>query len=112
MVVLVALLAALAIPTSQKLRQNAIRSRMLNDARQIGSAASQYMTEMQVGSVPLVLASNGVVGPPLNVYVKQIGGGYTCSSPIVANGTFTLANELLNGGTPLTFNAEGQLYTE
>ncbi len=44
-VVIIGLLAALAIPAFKKVRNNAIEKSLINDARQISSAAQQHMSE-------------------------------------------------------------------
>lgn len=44
-VVIIGLLSALAIPAFKKVRNNAVEKAMINDARQIASAAQQHMSE-------------------------------------------------------------------
>jgi type IV pilus assembly protein PilA len=50
-VVIIGLLAALAIPAFKKVRNTAIEKTIVNDARQIGSAVSQHLTENAATSV-------------------------------------------------------------
>ena len=67
-VVIIGLLAAMAIPAFQKVRQNSIASRMDNDARQIASAAQQYFLEQGADSV----ASNNLVGTETDRYIRTV----------------------------------------
>lgn len=50
-VVIIGLLAALAIPAFKKVRNNAIEKTIINDARQISSAANQFFTENATNTV-------------------------------------------------------------
>jgi len=78
-VVIIGLLAAMAIPAFQKVRQSSQDKAVLNNARQLSAAADQYFLENGVSSVlstELVGATN---------YVKAVNtvagetypGGYT-----------------------------------
>ena len=61
-VVIIGLLAAMAIPAFQRVRQNSRVSAMDNDARQLASAAQQYMLENSVTTVTnssLVILTTG-----------------------------------------------------
>jgi len=110
-VVIIGLLAAMAIPAFQKVRENSIASRMDNDARQLGSAAQQYFLENNLGSVAVDYTDDtGVIGAPLDQYVKQIGTGYdTVPATITNTGTFTMGHPLVD--TDRTYNSEGQKTT-
>jgi type IV pilus assembly protein PilA len=62
-VVIIGLLAAMAIPAFQKVRQSSQDKAVLNNARQLSAAADQYFLEAGVSSVSrgqLVGASNYV----------------------------------------------------
>ena len=62
-VVIIGLLAAMAIPAFQKVRQSSQDKAVLNNARQLAAAADQYYLEngvSTVGSVDLVGATNYV----------------------------------------------------
>ena len=62
-VVIIGLLAAMAIPAFQKVRQSSQDKAVLNNARQLAAAADQYYLEngvSTVGSVNLVGATNYV----------------------------------------------------
>ena len=119
-VVIIGLLAAMAIPAFNKVRQNSRRGALINDARQLGSAAQQYMLEQSVTSVTFSLSNDGRVNGPLAEYVKQVGKGtYPQSSATInMDGTFSLTHAQVKGGydgsgnlgTAVDFNAEGKLY--
>lgn len=107
-VVIIGLLAAMAIPAFQKVRENSRASAADNDARQLASAAQQYMLENNVTTAPVVYnTTSGTIGAPLSAYVKQIGKGYTVQGDITAAGTFSIQHPQLAGVTR-TYNAEGQ----
>ena len=108
-VVIIGLLAAMAIPAFNKVRQNSRQSAMDNDARQIASAAQQYMLEHGVDTVNIFYTSTtGTIGASISAYVKQVGKGYTgigAASTLTQGGTFSIVHT--QGGTR-TYNAEGQ----
>lgn len=110
-VVIIGLLAAMAIPAFQKVRQDSRQSAVENDARQLASAAQQYMLENDTTSVT-VSYTDGTIGAPLDVYVRRIGTGYTLSSTLGIDSDFTIAHPQLitdsNATGVVTFTAEGQ----
>ncbi len=65
-VVIIGLLAAMAIPAFQKVRQSSQDKAVLNNARQLSAAADQYFLENGVSTV----ASTNLVGA--TNYVKAI----------------------------------------
>src|ERR1043165_7241530 len=65
-VVIIGLLAAMAIPAFQKVRQSSQDKAVLNNARQLSAAADQYFLENGVSTV----VSAGLVGA--TNYVKAI----------------------------------------
>jgi type IV pilus assembly protein PilA len=65
-VVIIGLLAAMAIPAFQKVRQSSQDKAVLNNARQLSAASDQYFLENGVSSVVL----SNLVGPL--AYVKAI----------------------------------------
>ena len=73
-VVIIGLLAAMAIPAFQKVRQASQDKTVLNNARQISAAADQYYLENGVSSVSL----GDLIGP--TNYVKSLN--------LVANETY------------------------
>ena len=87
-VVVIGLLASLAMPAFQKIRQASQDKAVLNNARQLAAAADQYMMETGRSSVSF----SGIVGP--TTYVKSfdtIAGetyptNYTQNMPITITG--------------------------
>jgi type IV pilus assembly protein PilA len=87
-VVIIGLLAAMAIPAFQKVRQSSQDKAVLNNARQLGAAADQYFLENGVSSV----SQGNLVGP--TSYVKALNlvanetypGGYTQGQTITVDG--------------------------
>jgi len=67
-VVIIGLLAAMAIPAFQKVRASSQDKAVLNNLRQLGSAADQYFLENGVSQV----ASSALVGAGSSQYIKQI----------------------------------------
>ena len=110
-VVIIGLLAAMAIPAFQKVRTSSLEKTVLNDARQIGAAAQQYMMENGQSQVGITI-TGGLVTGPLTDYLKQISSKTVFSgSPIIASITddaFRLTLPGAFGGTYSTFNAEGK----
>ena len=67
-VVIIGLLAAMAIPAFQKVRASSQDKAVLNNLRQLGSAADQYFLEQGVSAVD----STNLVGGDTSHYIKQI----------------------------------------
>lgn len=65
-VVIIGLLAAMAIPAFQKVRQRSIDNTVMNNARQLASAADQYFLEHGATSV----WAGDLIGP--TKYIKTI----------------------------------------
>lgn len=65
-VVIIGLLAAMAIPAFQKVRQSSHDKAVLNNARQLSAAADQYFLENGVSTV----ASTNLIGS--DKYVKAV----------------------------------------
>jgi len=65
-VVIIGLLAAMAIPAFQKVRQNSQDKAILNNARQLSAAADQYYLENGVSQVDISM----LIGP--TTYVKTL----------------------------------------
>ncbi len=109
-VVIIGLLAAMAIPAFQRVRENAVESSMENDARQLATAANQYFLENGVTTVTATYDStNGAITGDLVDYVKQIGTGYTQGNiTLQTDVDFKLAHPLVDSGGDVTFNSEGQ----
>ncbi|MBE7537413.1 MAG: prepilin-type N-terminal cleavage/methylation domain-containing protein [Opitutaceae bacterium] len=111
-VVIIGLLAAMAIPAFQKVRENSIGKAMENDARQVASAAQQYFLENAgVTTIPFTVATaTGLVdtSTPLAVYVKQISKGTAVSANIVLDTDFTMTNAQYKAAAVQSFNSEGK----
>jgi type IV pilus assembly protein PilA len=106
-VVIIGLLAAMAIPAFKKVRENSVNGALRNDARQISSAAQQYMLENSLTSVTYnITAATGDVLGPLSSYVKRIGKNTAVTSLLDLTSNFTMSNP--QGGLVLTFTPEGQ----
>lgn len=67
-VVIIGLLAAMAIPAFQKVRQSSQDKAVLNNARQLAAAADQYFLEKGVSSV----AFTDLVGTESDKYIKTL----------------------------------------
>jgi type IV pilus assembly protein PilA len=67
-VVIIGLLAAMAIPAFQKVRQSSQDKAVLNNLRQLGAAADQYFLENGVSTVN----SAALVGTNSSNYIKAI----------------------------------------
>ena len=108
-VVIIGLLAAMAIPAFQKVRQNSINGTLKNDARQISAAAQQYMLENSVTTVTVQFdPTTGLLQTtPLSTYVTRVGKGITPSAfALSINVSYSLSNP--QGGSTLSFSPEGQ----
>lgn len=108
-VVIIGLLAAMAVPLWQKIRQRSLESRMDNDGRQIASAAHQYFMENNVTSVASGVAAggDGMVTSVLSSWCKKVGAGYSFFSPQIADGVdFRIEHPLVP--VPRFYTSEGQ----
>ena len=112
-VVIIGLLAAMAIPAFQKVRQTSMEKTMLNDARQIGAAVQQYCMENAANTAGMTYTSTtGLVTGELAPWVTTISTGYTTSAvtAIVASATqaFTMTKVGAFGGAGKVFTGEGK----
>jgi type IV pilus assembly protein PilA len=110
-VVIIGLLAAMAIPAFQKVRQSSIEKTLTNDAKQIASAANQYFMEFGTSTIAVTMTSSpGVIDSttPLGSYVHQITAGNSFPATLTAGSSFTGTNKALGAGSILSFSAEGQ----
>lgn len=109
-VVIIGLLAAMAIPAFQKVRSSSIEKTLMNDAKQVASAANQYMMEYGVPSVAFGTDASGrVTTPELSQYVKQIGKGNVL--PTVWNATavsYGVSNSALGAQYSFSISPDGQ----
>lgn len=114
-VVIIAILAAMAVPAFTRVRENSLSSRMDNDARQLASAAQQYFLEENAETVEVeYVVGTGAIEGELAEYVRQIGRGY---SVVVTNATggnmtpndeFFMAHPLVNDDGRIEYTSEGQ----
>jgi type IV pilus assembly protein PilA len=78
-VVIIGLLAAMAIPAFQKVRQSSQDKAVLNNARQLSAAADQYFLENGVSTVSLAMlvGSSNYVKAVNTVAKETYPAGYT-----------------------------------
>jgi len=122
-VVIIGLLAAMAIPAFQRVRENSINSRMDNDARQLASAAQQIYLEHNVSEVEIIYDEDdgsitflGDADEPdennFEGYLNAISRGYTeVPAELESDGDFTfhMDHALVDRRE---YNAEGQFLPE
>ena len=87
-VVIIGLLAAMAIPAFQKVRQSSQDKAVLNNARQLSAAADQYVLENGVSTVTLSnLVGSANYVKALNLVANETyPGGYTQGETITIGG--------------------------
>jgi type IV pilus assembly protein PilA len=109
-VVIIGLLAAMAIPAFQKVRQSSIQKTLINDAKQIAGAANQYMMEYGHTSVEFTSdAGTGKVTSLLSVYVKYISKGNILPGTFAASEeSYSVGNAALGAVSTIAISAEGQ----
>jgi type IV pilus assembly protein PilA len=110
-VVIIGLLAAMALPAFNKVRSSSIEKTVVNDARQIGSAAQQYMMENGLTQVSFGVGTGGAVTGPLSEYVKQISKSITVSDGTIegtAAGEFSMSAPGAFGSAAVAFDPEGK----
>ena len=108
-VVIIGLLAAMAIPAFQKVRQSSIQKTLINDAKQIAGAANQYMMEYGVTSVEFKSDATGKVGGELSVYVKYVSKGNELPGTFAAaSDSYKVGNAALGTVSTIAISAEGQ----
>jgi len=101
-VVIIGLLAAMAIPAFQKVRRSSIQKTIENDARQVASAAQQYMLEFGVTQV----TSANIVGD--GKYVKSLSKALTLQATLDMDTDFTMSHPQFTGGS-FVFDSEGKV---
>jgi type IV pilus assembly protein PilA len=85
-VVIIGLLAAMAIPAFQKVRQSSQDKAVLNNVRQLSAAADQYYLENGVSTVAQV----NLVGPTAYVKVLNTAAGETYPDSFTQGVTITV----------------------
>ena len=96
-VVIIGLLAAMAIPAFQKVRQSSQDKAVLNNARQLSAAADQYFLENGVSSV----ASADLVGA--TNYVKAVNTVASETYPTGYTQGITITIEGVAGARTVTY---------
>jgi type IV pilus assembly protein PilA len=86
-VVIIGLLAAMAIPAFQKVRQSSQDKAVLNNARQLSAAADQYFLENGVSTVAIA----GLVGATNYVKAVNTVAGETYPANYTQGITITIA---------------------
>jgi len=106
-VVIIGLLAAMAIPAFQKVRRDALKKTVVNDARIVSNAAQQYFMDKGVTTVP----SDVLVGTATSNYVKALSRGNTINEgALTTTARFTINNALI-GTAAFSFDPEGKFDT-
>ncbi len=99
-VVIIGLLAAMAIPAFQKVRQSSQEKTLVNDARQVASAAAQYFLEQGITQVGYTVLVNAETSPTARGFLKQLGSGNS-----YVDGTDINAGLVRQGSTFMLRNA-------
>lgn len=113
---MVGLMAAMAIPAFQAVRENAIGGTMDNDARQIASAAQQYLTQNpNLSGVRFSIdPTTGAVQGPLSVFVRAVTKGVQevdgriDLTDVRTGESFSLRHPQYRNGRPLVYTFEGR----
>lgn len=111
-VIFAGLLAAMAIPAFQKVREASLEKTMANDARQIAAAAQQILLEKPAEPIVFHIdPDTGIVTGPLAAYVKQVTRGTREVDGVIENehDSFSLQNPHVYKGREATFDSEGKL---
>ncbi len=110
-VVIIGLLAAMAIPAFQQIRNSSVESTMDNDARQLASAAQQYfMDNPTVTAIP-VADLEGSYMTPLSDGVSFTNTHGGAANEIELDGTFDLTHQHYDdgaGGNDKSYTGEGR----
>ena len=96
-VVIIGLLAAMAIPAFQKVRQNSQDKAVLNNARQLSAGADQYYLENGVSTV----AQSALIGP--TTYVKALNSVANESYPATFTQGVTITIGSVAGVRTITY---------
>jgi type IV pilus assembly protein PilA len=96
-VVIIGLLASMAIPGWQRIRQASQDKAVLNNARQIAAGASQYMMENGVPFVPFT----NLVGPTNYVKEFSLVAAETYPTNITAGAAITISG--VGGARTITY---------
>lgn len=110
-IVTAGLIAAMAIPAFQKVREESMHKAMQNDARQIAAAAQHVMLEQ--GEKPVTFhidPTSGAVSGPLSTYVHEVTKGTREVDGVIENSqdNFSLQNPHVRRGQPIIFDSDGR----
>lgn len=110
-ILFVGLMAAMAIPAFQKVRETSLQKAMINDARQLGSAAQQELIMNPGKPVSFAIDASGKVSGPLAQYVAQITPGTEAVDSTFRSESdgFSLRHPHAFGGKEVLFNEEGRM---
>lgn len=105
-VVIIGLLAAMAIPAFQKVRENSINSAMDNDASQIVNAINQYLMTEQLDDTITINVQTDLIdgGDDEEPYMSALSNNVTVAGDDITIGddgtfTFTLQHPLVEDRT-------------
>lgn len=102
-VVIIGLLAAMAIPAFQKVRRSSVEKTVINDGRQLGAAAQQYMMEKGLTYADITYLINTLTSGEVG-YIKGLSKGVAIpTGPMTIDSTFALGHSELT----IAFDAEG-----
>jgi type IV pilus assembly protein PilA len=102
-VVIIGLLAAMAIPAFQKVRQSSVEKTVVNDGRLIGHAAQQYFMDYGTNEVNI----STLVGD--DEYVTDLSRGVSHNNPAITTDTdFTFTLSHANLDAPISFDNSGE----
>ncbi len=91
-VVIIGLLAAMAIPAFQKVRRSSVKSTMLNDGKQIASAANQYFLDNSATQIASARIVNNSTNSDMG-YMKELSKGVALTvDPLGQHGSFALTH--------------------
>jgi type IV pilus assembly protein PilA len=109
-VVIIGLLAAMAIPAFQKVRSSSIEKTLMNDAKQVAGAASQYMMEYGVASITFGSDASGqITSPELSQYIKFVSRGNVLPGTWYATAvSYAVSNSALGSQYSFAITPEGQ----
>ncbi len=111
-VMIIGMLAALAIPSFNRMRKRSRQTIMINDARQLGLAAQQYFLSTAHSAATIQYdSSTGIITGDLSPWIKHMTSNYVFSDAVIESGstaafTFTLPSAF--SGTAVTFTDEGR----
>jgi len=109
-IIMAGLMAAMAIPAFNKVRQTSMEKMMHNDARQIAGAAQQVMLETETKRVEFTIdPETGKIGGPIGEFIVQLSPGTHEVDGVIEGpeDTFSLSNPALANGREFIFDADG-----